>query len=1052
MRNVFLYKKISSLMKIAVGCLFLAVGVLSSSCNQDQPSDSFAGFHVPEGFVIEEAVPAGMVKYPMFATLDNTGRMFVAESSGETTSTEDVLQNPSYFIRMLEDTDHDGVYDKSVIYADKIPYAMGGTFYRGSFYAAAPPNLLRLTDTDGDGVADEREVLLTGWVLNHNAATLSGPFMGPDGWMYLCDARRSYDITTKEGTRLQGKGARIWRCRPDGTDLEIVSGGGFDNTIEIAFMPTGETVGTMTYFTDPRDGFRDAIMHWVEGGVYPKDHPTVKDDKLKMTGDFMPVMTKLPRVSHAGLMRYRSDVIGKQYQGDLFTAEFNTGRVMRYSIEPDGATFKTETESFMTSSIPNFHPTDVLEDADGSILFVNTGGWFIAGCPLSVVAQKDVYGGIYRIRKKDARRVDDPWGSKIDMKSLSPDDLTALLTDPRHAVRDNVIEALVLRGAASVPALHLVLSSAEEAETRVAAVFALYRIGTPEAMRHVVKALDDKDPGVRVAAARSCGLAKDKSALTKLSAMVVNDVPAVQRQAATALGQIGDVSAIDQLLTATVKTSDRFVEHAIIYSLITLESPKPLIEALGNNSANIKKAALIALDQMDGDQLKKSHVLPFLRSKDESLRNTGIWALMHHTTWSDVVLAFLKDRTLTDELPDAERKTLTNLIVAFSHDSNVQRWMAERLSSATVADSEKWILLDAMHESRMKEFPAAWLARLGALLERGSAATQERVLTLIESRRISALDKKLGQIYANGKVSPSFRLKALSARMISNPKLSDNEFNTLVTFLDSTQVFTLRQSAVRILGQVDLDEQQQLTIARNFVPNADPFLLPALVNVFEGSKSTEASEALVAALSSSPQRLEMLSLPDLERIVKSWDPETQRRSATLVKQVSQLQASRLSALDELEKSLGTGDVSAGRNLFYTKALCSTCHAVSGNGANFGPDLTNIGEIRAQHDILEAIVYPSASFAREYETSKVVTASATYTGIVKEQLPESILLETGPGVTVRISAADIKSIEPQDLSLMPPGLHQQLSTQELSDLMAYLRSLPDGLGHLRSVKR
>ena len=75
-------------------------------------------------------------------------------------------------------------------------------------------------DTDCDGVADKREVLLTGWTLNANAATLSGPFFGPDGWMYMADARRGFEIKNKEGPVLKGKGARIWRCRPDGTGLE----------------------------------------------------------------------------------------------------------------------------------------------------------------------------------------------------------------------------------------------------------------------------------------------------------------------------------------------------------------------------------------------------------------------------------------------------------------------------------------------------------------------------------------------------------------------------------------------------------------------------------------------------------------------------------------------------------------------------------------------------------------------------------------------------------------------------------------------------------------
>ena len=145
---------------------------------------------------------------------------------------------------------------------------------------------------------------------------------------------------------------------------------------------------------------------------------------------------------------------------------------------------------------------------------------------------------------------------------------------------------------------------------------------------------------------------------------------------------------------------------------------------------------------------------------------------------------------------------------------------------------------------------------------------------------------------------------------------------------------------------------------------------------------------------------------------------------------------------------GKGDVAAGRNYFFGKALCSSCHAVDANGANFGPDLTNIGQIRSQHDILEAIVFPSASFAREYETSKVVTQGNAYTGIIKAQLAESISIETAPGFTVTVARNEILSIEPQNVSLMPPGLHQQLTSDEMTDLMAYLTTLPDGMGHLK----
>ncbi|MBA2563676.1 MAG: hypothetical protein H0V14_12370, partial [Chitinophagaceae bacterium] len=187
------------------------------------------GLKVPEGFSIERVATTGMLTYPMFASFDGQGRLFVFESDGSSPSTEDMLKKPPYHIRLLEDTNGDGVFDKSKIFADSLTYPKGGVFYKGSLYVTASPDLLRLTDTDGDGVADKREVILTGWVLNHNGALLGGPFFGPDGWMYLTDARRGFNITTKEGENLKGKSARIWRCRPDGKGLHSMSGGGYDN-------------------------------------------------------------------------------------------------------------------------------------------------------------------------------------------------------------------------------------------------------------------------------------------------------------------------------------------------------------------------------------------------------------------------------------------------------------------------------------------------------------------------------------------------------------------------------------------------------------------------------------------------------------------------------------------------------------------------------------------------------------------------------------------------------------------------------------------------------
>jgi len=1032
--------------------LILSASVLFFLGNKEKETavPELDGLKVPEGFTIERAVDPGMISYPMFASFDGEGRLFVFESDGSSPTNEGMLKKPPYHIRLLEDTDGDGKFDKSKIFADSLSFPKGGVFYNGSLYVTSSPDLIRLTDTDGDGVADKREVVLTGWVLNSNGALLGGPFLGPDGWLYMTDARRGFDITTKEGKNLKGSSARIWRCRPDGSGLESLAGGGFDNSIELAFMPSGETVGTMTYFIEPQAGMRDAIMHWVEGGTYPKYNPVIEKDKFILTGDLMPVMNKMARVAPSGIMRYRGNTIGKEYQGNLFSAEFNTGRIMRHKVIADGATYKTADEPFVISSVQDMHLTDVLEDADGSMLILNTGGWFILGCPLSRVAKLDVPGGIYRIRKTGTPKVNDPWGNKLNLRSMGVPGLIAATKDTRPAVRDNAIELLISKGEAAVlPIKNSLLKSASE-EMRAAGIFALSRIATPSAMIGVRSGLMDPSGLVKTAAARAVGLAKDKASVGKLMELVQKDRFAVRRQAATALGQIGDQRAVPALLKAAAINNDRVEEHALIFALISLNDTTPLVAALNNPSPNVKRTALIALDQIGGIALKKENLSPFLTSKTPQLQKIGIWVASHHPEWSDIVIDFLKGRLNAAEIAGTDITAIRDLMITFSNDRQLQTFLAEQLGSKSASDAKRIFLIDVITHASVKEIPEVWVQTLAKLLDSGSTEIKSQVLGLIESRRIKALNGQLSQIVQNVNTSPDFRLKALSSKLLSVPALSDVEFNMVFSYLGNKNESPVRQMAARLLSNAKLTDGQLIKLAEEQVAKTDVYLLPNLISAFKNNKSEQVGSALVAALGASPDRLDNVSEEELKGLLNAYSQKIKTSADPLLTKLAERNAGRLAELTKVEASLTRGDVASGAKIFFGKGVCSSCHAVAGKGAIFGPDLTNIGQIRSGHDILEAILYPSASFAREYETSRVTTKTATYTGILKEQLSDAIIIATGPGLQVRIPRSEITGIEPLDISLMPPGLDKMLSKQELSDLMAYLNTLPDGLGNL--VKR
>ena len=146
-------------------------------------------------------------------------------------------------------------------------------------------------------------------------------------------------------------------------------------------------------------------------------------------------------------------------------------------------------------------------------------------------------------------------------------------------------------------------------------------------------------------------------------------------------------------------------------------------------------------------------------------------------------------------------------------------------------------------------------------------------------------------------------------------------------------------------------------------------------------------------------------------------------------------------VEQLLEQLSGGDIRRGQAVFHsTKAACSSCHAMGYLGGRVGPDLTRIGGIRAERDLVEAIVYPSASFVRSYEPVVVVTAAGkTHNGLIKKDTLEEIVLAINATEEVRMPRDEIEEIRPSLVSVMPSGLEKQLTPQELADLIAFLRA-------------
>jgi putative heme-binding domain-containing protein len=553
-------------------------------------------------------------------------------------------------------------------------------------------------------------------------------------------------------------------------------------------------------------------------------------------------------------------------------------------------------------------------------------------------------------------------------------------------------------------------------------------------------ALRDADFEVRIAAARMAGLARDRDAVPRLMEMVQKDEPPVRRQASTALGQIGDPQAVPPLLRAAGGSVDRFLEHAIIYSLITLKTPGPVAEALKSGNPGTRKAALIALDQMEGSPLQRQQNAPQLRDQNPELRRAALWVVSRHPDWSGEVMPLIRARLARGDFAPVEGEAMRQTLVSLCGNTEAQAEIAALLADRNASARQQLFLLDAIDQCAVPEFPAAWKTTLRQRLSSGDAAVRARVLALARTRQIAGLDDDLQRIAADARESKDMRIAALSVLVAAQAELSGASFQFLQDLLRPETDADLRQTASQILARARLSETQLLALATKSLPQADPLVLPNLLDAFRGSHSEQAGRAMVEGLLNSSHPVDGIAAERIPELLQTFPAPVRQAAQPLLARAAKAKESRAARLKSLEPLLHGGDAGRGRDIFFgPKAGCSSCHTIMAQGGDVGPDLTGVGAIRSGIDLLEAVVYPSASFVPGHEVYRVETAHEVYTGVQGEGTPDAVVIISGPRDRVRIPRKEIRSIRPSPVSLMPDGFADNLTPQQLSDVLAFLQA-------------
>ena len=997
---------------------------------------------VPDGFEIELIAAPPLADRPIYGSFDEQGRFYVVDSSGSNDKPAKQLEDKPHRVVRLEDTKGDGKFDKSTVFADKMMFPEGCLWHDGSLYVAAPPSIWKLTDTNHDGVADLREEWHQGKTLTGCANDLHGPCLGPDGWIYWCKGAFNEQTYERPGkSPFVSRAAHIFRARPDHSGLEPVLTGGMDNPVAVAFSADGERILCGTFFITHEPGKRDGLIHAVYGGVYGKINDVTDDHKK--TGDLMPIMTHMGPAAPCSVIRYESRALGNQFEDNLFVCQFNLHKVTRHVLEPDGATFKTKDTDFLTSDNPDFHPTDVIEDADGSLLVIDTGGWYKICCPTSQLSKPDVLGAIYRVRRAGAPKMEDPRGLRIAWDKLSPSELADLLSDDRPSVCKRAMASLAGKGHDAVPALARGVS-AKAAKARRNAVWTLTRIDDPGAREAVRVSLHDRDWRVRHAAVQSVGLWRDAQSSDWLLATLKNLLPPVERIIAETLGRIGDKRAIPALLELSAEQHDRVLEHSIIYALIELNDPKATAAGLKAESPFEKRAALIALDQMDEATLKPETVSPLLASHNHLLRETAAWVAGHHPEWGDALAGFFRERLGSKILIGADREELASQLGQFIGNESIQQLLGEVLLQPTTATSTRELILNVMAAARVKKAPKEWgPAVLSCLTNKDESFLRDAVAAArsLSAARTNApnLSEPLLEISRSQHYPADLRLEALAALPNGLRTVEAAQFQFLCANLDSAKPVSTRSAAAGIVVKAKLSDDQLLNLAET-VSSVGPLEVTRLLAAFERSNNEAVGLKLIDALKIS-KSLASLRVDAVKMVFAKYPASVREKSEELLALLNVDVAKQSAHLDELLGSVKDGDVRRGQAIFNSpKAACASCHRLGYLGGSVGPDLTNIGTVRAERDLLESIIYPSASFVRNFEPVIIRTkGDEEFSGVLKKDAADEVILATGPNTEARILRNDIADLRPGTVSVMPAGLEEQLTKQELADLVAFLKA-------------
>lgn len=953
------------------------------------PAKAEATFETQHGFRMELIAAEPLVVDPVDAAYDEDGRAYVVEMR-DYPYPEEKNALPKAFpgtVRLLEDRNDDGIFDHSTVFADQLAWPTSVCCYRGGVFVAAAPDIWYFRDLDGDGKADVRRKVFTGFSRYNVQAIMNSLRWGLDNRIYGAAAGNGGTVQRAEGESAKPiqLTRRDFRFDPVTEKIEAISGGErygatFDdwgnrflcnirNPVQHVVLPLHYLARNPNFVPPP--AVHDAAEFGDQLRVYRLSPPEAwrefRAQRWALEQANMPRSETIGAgfwTSSSGVSVYRGGAYPREFAGNVFIGEVAGNLIHRQVLTADGVTFRSrradEDTEFVRSRDNWFRPVNFINAPDGTLHVLDMyretieHPWSI---PDDIKAKLDLSSGtdrgrVYRLRPPMYHKPLRPALSKASTQGL-----VTLLESPHSWWRETAQRLLFERqDRSAIDPLRKLLRDSSSPQGRLHAIWCLDGLQSLNA-EDLRVGLHDEHPAIRKSSVQLVEpLLRSNSQLAMEVAKLTGDPNiAVRFQVAFTIGEAEPELAANTLTELAARDAD-----------------DPWMRAAILNSSRDVGGKLL----------------------DELLKTIG-----RNTAVSPGVSTLLEN--------------LAILVAA----------------TASARDCEN-LLIRAGEPSVKPQFAFALLNGLGQGLLRKRASLEASIAKLPDASR-QMLQARLTDAASQASDAGRPLAERLQAYQVLGHLKLTQAGPLLLDALTTAQPREIQQVALRTLARYSEQEVAQNLVARWL--SLTPHLREEAVNVLLSRAAWH--EPLIMALEQGKLAPAQLSVPQRARLLAIKDPKLAERAGQALAKV--VLGPRKEVIDRYQAAMkGNADPTRGQTVYRRE--CASCHRLAGEGHDVGPNLETV-QHRSPQEILIHVLDPNREISPQFLDYTVkLTDGQVLTGMITAENESGLTLRRGQKLENQLLRGEIEALTSSGKSLMPEGLEQKISPQEMSDLVAYLK--------------